>query len=129
MRWLEDLNRLYRRESALHELDCDPAGFQWADANDGENSVLSFFRMGRSTHDVILVMCNFTPVPRYNYRVGVPRGGLWREMINSDAPDYFGSGQGNLGGVEGAPVPLHGRPCSLALTLPPLTAVFLKSAG
>jgi len=127
MKWVEDLNRLYRSEPSLHELDCDPAGFQWVDANDSENSVLCFLRGGHSTNDLLLIVCNFTPVPRLNYRVGVPRGGFWNEMLNSDAPDYFGSGQGNFGGVEAAPVPLHGRAYSLTLTLPPLTAVFFKN--
>jgi len=127
MKWVEDLNRLYRSEPSLHELDCDPAGFQWVDANDSENSVLCFLRGGHSTNDLLLIVCNFTPVPRLNYRVGVPRGGFWNEMLNSDAPDYFGSGQGNFGGVEAAPVPLHGRAYSLTLTLPPLSAVFFKN--
>jgi 1,4-alpha-glucan branching enzyme len=126
-RWVEDLNRFYRAEPALHELDCDPAGFEWVDANDSEQSVISFLRRGRSTDDIFLVVCNFTPVPRYNYRVGVPRGGVWREVLNGDATLYGGSGQGNMGGVEAAPFPSHGRPYALYLTLPPLAAVFLKS--
>ena len=128
-KWVGDLNFLYRAEPALHELDCDPAGFEWVDANDGDASALTFLRKARSTGDVFLVACNFTPVPRHNYRVGVPREGFWKEMLNSDAPYYGGSGQGNFGGVEAAPVGMHGRPRSLTLTLPPLATVFLKSAG
>jgi 1,4-alpha-glucan branching enzyme len=128
-RWVADLNRLYRSEPALHELDFDPAGFEWVDANDADTSVLSFLRRGRSTDDCILVLCNFTPVPRTDYRVGVPRGGFWRELLNSDAPDYGGSGWGNLGGVEALPVPCHGRSHSVMLALPPLAVVFFKSTG
>jgi len=126
-RWVRDLNRLYRSEPALHELDLDPAGFEWVDANDAEQSVLSFLRKASSTDDIFLVVCNFTPVPRINYRLGVPRAGLWREVLNSDAHEYGGSGWGNWGGVEADPIPFHGRPCSLNLTLPPLATVFFKS--
>lgn len=127
--WLERLNWLYRTEPALHELDLSPAGFEWIDANDSDNSVLSFIRKGRSLADMIVVVCNFTPVPRLNYRVGVPQGGFWREILNSDASEYAGSGHGNLGGVEATPIPSHGRMYSLNLTLPPLAAVFFKSAS
>jgi 1,4-alpha-glucan branching enzyme len=128
-RWLEDLNRLYRSEPALHELDTNPAGFEWIDCNDAHASVISCLRKGRTTNDMLLVVCNFTPLPRLNYRVGAPRGGFWHEVRNSDARDYGGSGYGNLGGVEAAPIPCHGRPYSLTLTLPPLAAVFFKSEG
>jgi 1,4-alpha-glucan branching enzyme len=128
-RLVEDLNRLYRSEPALHELDCDPAGFEWIDCNDAQQSTLTFLRRGSSTDDTMVVACNFTPVPRYNHRVGVPRAGFWQEILNSDSKDYWGSGQGNLGGVHASPVPFHGRPYSLNLTLPPLAAVFLKSEG
>ena len=127
-RWVEDLNRLYRSESVLHGLEFDPAGFEWVDCSDFERSVISFIRKGRSTGDIILVVCNFTPTPRFNYRVGAPRGGFWREVLNSDAQQYGGGGHGNLGGVEAAPIPYHGRSYSLNLTLPPLGVVFLKSA-
>ncbi len=126
-RWVEDLNKLYRRELALHELDCEPGGFEWIDCNDMDHSTLSLMRRGRSTNDVFIVVCNFTPVPRYNYRVGAPRGGAWKEMLNSDAKDYGGSGHGNMGGVEAAPIPMHGQPFSITITLPPLAAVFIKS--
>ena len=128
-RLVEDLNRLYRAEPALHELDCDPAGFGWIDANDSQSSVLTFMRKGRSTDDIIVVACNFTPVTRDNYQVGVPRGGFWQQVLNSDRQEYWGSGQGNLAGVEAVPVAVHGRRYSLNLALPPLGAVFFKSEG
>ena len=125
-RWVEDLNRMYRREPALHQLDTDPAGFEWVDANDGQNSVLSFLRKGKSHRDVVLVVCNFTPVPRKEYVVGVPHGGWWKELLNGDGKEYFGSGLGNGGGAMAHAVPSHGRPYSLSLILPPLAAIFLK---
>ena len=125
--WVRDLNRLYRAEPALHELDMEAAGFEWIDANDAQQSVLCFARLDRSRRAEVVVLLNFTPVPRPNYRVGVTRGGLYRELLNSDASVYGGSGQGNLGGVEAAPVPSHGRPWSLTLTLPPLGMLVLKA--
>jgi len=124
--WVRDLNALYRREPALHEGDCDPAGFEWVDFHDWEQSVISFLRKALSSDDVVLVVCNFTPVPRFDYRVGVPRPGYWRELLNSDASVYGGAGYGNLGGVEAVPIPFHGRPYSVSLTLPPLGVLFLK---
>jgi len=124
--WMKDLNRLYRSERALHELDFESAGFEWIDCNDSEHSVLSLLRKARSTDERVIVVCNFTPVPRFNYRVGAPSGGYWREILNSDAHDYGGSGHGNLGGVEAAPIPAHGRPYSLNLVLPHLGTVFFK---
>jgi len=127
--WVSDLNAFYKGEPAMHELDCDPDGFQWIDASDYQSSVLSFIRKGRSNDHLVLVVCNFTPVPRYNYRVGVPRGGFWQERLNSDAKEYGGSGHGNFGGVEAVPIPMHGRPWSLNLTLPPLAVVLLVSQG
>ncbi|MEJ2167937.1 MAG: 1,4-alpha-glucan branching protein GlgB [Desulfobacterales bacterium] len=99
-RWVEDLNRLYRSEPALHQLDFDPAGFEWIDCNDSMHSVLSLLRKGRTEADTLLMAGNFTPVPQYNYRVGAPRSGFWREILNSDAKEYGGSGHGSLGGVE-----------------------------
>jgi 1,4-alpha-glucan branching enzyme len=126
-RWVEEINALYRREPALHELDFDPAGFEWVDCNDAEQSVLTFLRKGRSTDDILLVVCNFTPVPRHNYRVGVPRGGYWREVLNSDAREYGGSGQGNIGGADAVPIAAHGRLHALSVVVPPLAAVFFKS--
>lgn len=125
-RWVADLNRLYRRESPLHEYDLNSLGFEWIDCNDSESSVVSFIRKGASSDDVILVVCNFTPISRTNYRLGVPRGGPWKELLNSDATQYGGSGWGNFGGVTAVPVPLHGRTHSVTLTLPPLSALFFK---
>jgi 1,4-alpha-glucan branching enzyme len=125
--WMEQLNRLYRGEPAMHVLDSDPAGFEWVDCNDNATSVLSLLRKGKSEKDTVLVACNFTPVPRVGYRVGVPKGGFWREVLNSDAKEYGGSGMGNMGGCEAEAEPFHGRSCSLRLTLPPLAAVFLKA--
>jgi len=124
-RWTGDLNRVMREEKPLHELDFDPAGFAWIDITDAEQSVISFMR--RSSRDELIVaVFNFTPVPRHNYQVGVPLPGRWLELLNSDAPIYGGSGQGNLGGVEAAPIGKHGHLHSLNLTLPPLGALFLK---
>ena len=128
-RWVEDLNRTYREEPALYELDFDSAGFQWIDCTDVDHSVVSFLRRGQNTDDLILVVANFTPVVHSNYRVGTPRAGFWKELLNSDAPLYGGSGQGNFGGLETSPIPYHGHPDSLNLTLPPLAIVFLKSEG
>jgi 1,4-alpha-glucan branching enzyme len=128
-RWVTDLNRLYRAEAALHERDTEPEGFQWMDCSDAENSVLSFVRRGCSTDDLLFAIFNFTPIPRHNYRIGVPRGGFWREALNSDSGCYGGSGQGNIGGVEAFPVAAHGHPQSLNLVLPPLGALFFKSDG
>jgi 1,4-alpha-glucan branching enzyme len=125
-RWVEDLNRLYRSEGALYERDFDPGGFAWIDCNDWEQSTLALMRKGHNENDVIVIACNFTPVPRHNYRVGAPKPGFWREILNSDAEHYGGSGQGNMGGVEASPLPFHGLPFSLTLTLPPLGIVFLK---
>jgi 1,4-alpha-glucan branching enzyme len=130
-RWLEDLNRAYRGEPALHELDCDPAGFEWIDGSDAEYSVVAFLRRGPSggktpPAEPVAVVFNFTPVPRENYRIGVPGRGYWKELLNSDAPEYGGSGLGNFGGVEAAPIPMHGKSHSLTLTLPPLGVLFLK---
>jgi len=125
-RWLEDLNRLVRTEPALYEQDFSPTGFEWIDPNDADNSVLSYLRRGRAEGSELLIVCNFTPVPRQNYRVGVPRLGFWREVLNSDASIYGGSGWGNFGGVEATPVPWHGRPYSVNLTLPPLAMVIFK---
>ena len=127
-RWVRDLNHLYRREPSLHELDFEPEGYEWVDFKDVEQSVISFLRKGRNSPPV-LVVCNFTPVPRYGYRIGVPQGGFWREVLNSDAREYGGSGLGNLGGVWADPVPWHGRPYSLPLTLPPLGCLYLKPEG
>ncbi len=128
-RFVRDLNARYRDEPALHELDCDPGGYEWVDANDSEASVISFLRRGASTDDLVLVVCNYTPIPRPNYLVGVPRGGFWAELLNSDAEVYGGTGQGNLGGVEALPLSVHSRPRAVNLHLPPLSCLFLVSRG
>jgi len=125
--WVKDLNHFYRSEPVLYELDFDPAGFSWIDCQDSESSTVSLVRQGRSTHDMVMVLCNFTPVPRVHYQVGAPRGGFWQEVLNSDAHEYGGSGQGNSGGVEAVPLSIHGQPYSLNLTLPPLGIVFLRN--
>jgi len=126
-KWLTDANRLYRAQPALHEMDCEAGGFEWIDCNDSEQSTLAMIRKAKTMDDLILIALNFTPVPRQNYRVGVPREGFWKETLNSDALIYGGAGWGNLGGVEAAPLRSHGRPFSLSLTLPPLSALFLTS--
>ncbi|HBL26944.1 MAG TPA: 1,4-alpha-glucan branching enzyme [Acidobacteria bacterium] len=125
LRWLTDLNQLYREDPAFWELDVEPEGFEWIDANDAENSVLSFLRKPKTGAPVVAVF-NCTPNVHANYRIGVPSGGHWREILNSDGERYGGSNKGNLGGVDAAAVPLHGRTHSLTLTLPPLGVVFLK---
>jgi 1,4-alpha-glucan branching enzyme len=128
-RWVEDLNRLYRSERALHASDAEPGGFEWIDANDSQTSVVSFIRAAPDVDEVILVLCNFTPLPRPNYLVGVPRGGMWHEVLNSDGPEYGGTGWGNLGGLEALPISMHARPRGLNVTLPPLACLFFKSDG
>ena len=126
--WVGDLNRILRDEKALHELDFEPAGFSWIDVTDADQSIVSLIRRGRSPEDIIVGVFNFTPVPRQNYQIGIPQAGRWLELLNSDAPLYGGSGQGNLGGVEAVPIAVHGHRHSLTLTLPPLGALFLKPA-
>jgi 1,4-alpha-glucan branching enzyme len=125
-RWVGDLNRVYRNERALHELDCDPQGFEWIDGSDAKQSMLSFIRKSLGEEEVVSVVANFTPLPRYNYRVGVPRRGYWREILNSDSRSYGGEDFGNLGGAHTEDIPQHGRPYSLNLIVPPLGALFLK---
>ncbi|MGF1467016.1 MAG: 1,4-alpha-glucan branching protein GlgB [Sandaracinaceae bacterium] len=125
-RLLEDLNRLYRGEPALHRYDTEPEGFVWVDGSDVAQSVLSYLRVGSEDDRPILVVLNFTPVVRYEYRVGVPIPGPWEEVLNTDAGDYNGSGVGNLGQVEAEKEPYHGQPCSAMLTLPPLAAAFFR---
>src|SRR5581483_8861080 len=125
-RLVGDLNRLYRAESALFRRDYESEGFRWIDCCDWEQSVISFLRS--DGEEEVVVVCNFTPVPRQNYRLGVPRAGFWRELLNSDAAIYGGAGIGNFGGTDTAPVPMHGQYHSLSLTLPPLGVLFLKHA-
>ncbi len=125
LQWMADLNRCYRAQPALHQRDHDEAGFEWIDADDSLASVLTFMRRGNDGSP-LLVVCNFTPVPRHEYRVGVPTGGYWMEVLNSDAWNYNGSGMGNLGGGQASDTGAHGRPYSLNLTLPPLSVLYLK---
>jgi 1,4-alpha-glucan branching enzyme len=125
-RWVADLNRVYRENAALHAKDFAGDGFRWINRGDWEASVLSYLRMGPEGAPPVLVVCNFTPVPRTNYRVGVPRGGRWRELLNSDAEYYGGSGMGNHGAVEAQPMPYEDLHQSLSLTLPPLSVLFFK---
>ena len=124
-RWVADLNRVYRAEKSLHEKDFSVDGFRWVQRGDWEQSALSFLRMAPNSPPLLAVF-NFTPVPRYNYRVGVPQGGRWRELLNSDADYYGGSGVGNQGGVEAQPMPYEDLHHSLTLTLPPLSVLLFK---
>ena len=124
-RWVADLNRAYRERPALHRLDFSNAGFEWVDNHDADASVLTFLRKG-DDGSVVLAACNFTPVARSDYRVGVPQAGGWREILNSDAPFYGGSGVGNLGRVQAQALSCHGREHSVSLTLPPLAVVLLE---
>ena len=126
---IRDLNRLYRRDPALHEQDCQAEGFEWIDASDTKNSVLSFLRRGRKSSDVAVIVCNFTPKVHGKFRIGVPEPGFYAEEINTDALEYGGSGVGNLGGLHADRVPRHGRPFSLPLTLPPLATLILRPTG
>jgi len=126
LQWMADLNKIYKEQKALFEIDFSPEGFQWIDASDYESSVISFIRKGRDPKDKVIVVCNFTPALRQNYRIGVPEEGYYKEILNSDAPIYSGSGQGNLGGQQASYAPSHGYPYSLSLTLPPLGIIFLK---
>lgn len=124
-RLVTQLNRIYRDFPAMHQRDHDPQGFEWIDCCDTENSVVSFLRRGEREQQVVVAVYNFTPLPRFNYQIGAPLGGRWEEVLNTDAYEFGGSGHGNLGGVEAAPIPRHGKPYTLTLTLPPLGAVFL----
>ena len=124
--WVRDLNRLYAAEPALHELDFDPRGFDWIDCHDSDHSIVSLVRRGKVAGDAVVAVFNFTPVPRYGYLVGVDRAGDWTELANSDAVEYGGGGVGNRGRAVALEIPVHGRSHSIALTLPPLAAVFLK---
>lgn len=124
-----DLNGLYRTEPAMHELDSHPNGFEWIDCNDSDYSVISLIRRGSSTGTVVLAVLNFTPVPHQSYMVGVPFGGRWDEILNTDAKEYGGSGMGNSGGLIASDIPWHGRTASLRVTVPPLGAVFFRATA
>ena len=123
---IRDLNRAYRGVPALHERDCEAAGFKWIVGDDHANSVLAFVRFGDREEAVALVVCNFTPVTREHYRIGVPSAGYYREVINTDAETYGGGNIGNSGGVHAEPTASHGEPFSLTLTLPPLATLILE---
>ena len=123
---IRDLNRVYRDNPALHRLDCEASGFEWIDSQDDANSVLAFLRKSSGDDPPVVIVCNFTPVPRHDYRVGVPEGGDWAELINTDATDYGGSGTGNLGTITADDTGWHGRPYSLELSLPPLGTLILQ---
>jgi 1,4-alpha-glucan branching enzyme len=125
-RLVRDLNRLYRSRPALHARDDETAGFAWIEVNDRDHSVFGFLRHGHAPGQQMLVACNFTPVPRHGYRMGVPQGGVWLECLNTDSDHYGGSGVGNLGAVQSEAVPAHGMPMSLSLTLPPLGVVWFE---
>jgi 1,4-alpha-glucan branching enzyme len=125
-RVVADLNRTYRREAALHEVDFEPSGFGWIDCNDADSSVVSFVRRGRDPRQFVLAALNWTPVPRHGYRIGVPEPGFYRELLNTDAEVYGGSNVGNQGGLFADAVPAHGHAQSLSLTLPPLGGLLLK---
>jgi 1,4-alpha-glucan branching enzyme len=124
--WVRDLNARYRAERPLFESDFDPGGFRWIDCNDNENSVVSIVRYARDRHDHLVMVFNFTPVPRAQYRVGVPEPGAYAELLNSDAAAYGGSNHGNAGSVASEPIPAHGFAQSVRLTVPPLGCLYLK---
>ncbi len=129
MRLVRDLNQLYRRVPALHQLDCDPAGFQWIDAGNAEQSVLIYLRKGMENTPPVVVVVNFTPMVREHFRIGVPVDGLWQEMLNTDSEIYGGSNVGNYGTVSASGHSWHGQPASLELTLPPLAALIISPAA
>ena len=125
-RWVRELNAIYQREPSLHQVDFEGAGFTWIDCNDNENSVISLIRRARNPEDFTVMVANFTPVPRPDYRVGVPAGGWYRELLNSDAESYGGSNMGNGGGAMTEPIAAHGYEQSLSLIVPPLGFLLLK---
>jgi 1,4-alpha-glucan branching enzyme len=126
-RLVRDLNTVLRAHPALFEADTEPAGFRWIDANDTEQSVATFIRSDRGGRSHLVCAVNATPVPRHGYRLGVPREGVWREVLNTDASLYGGSGMGNFGSALAEPIPSHGLPASMTLTLPPLAVVWFAS--
>jgi 1,4-alpha-glucan branching enzyme len=128
-RFTADLNRFHRDEPAMHELDCDPAGFEWIDCNDSQQSIVSLLRKAKSSTRTVVVACNFTPIPREGYHIGVPFPGTWQEALNSDAEVYGGSGMGNMGGVTATEAEVHGRPHAIEVVLPPLAMVAFVHPG
>jgi 1,4-alpha-glucan branching enzyme len=127
--WSKDANHFYLAQPALYENDFDESGFKWIEPNDAEQSILSFIRFADDPADFVVVVVNFTPIPRYSYRIGVPATGFYEECLNSDAAVYGGSNMGNSGGKHSEPMPFHGQPYSLDLTLPPLSILILKLKG
>ena len=128
-RLVRDLNVLYRSTPALYGQDCEPEGFEWIDCNDSDQSIVSFLRKAKDGSGSVAVVFNFTPVIRPHYRLGVPSGGFWQERLNTDAERYGGANVGNAGGLEASHEPMHGRPFSLTLMLPPFAAVMLEHVG
>jgi 1,4-alpha-glucan branching enzyme len=126
---VRDLNRLYGATPALHEHDCEAEGFEWIEANAAAESVFAWIRRGRGAAAPVLVVCNFTPLERTGWRVGVPAAGRWIERINTDAADYGGQGRGNLGGVDSEAVAWNGQADSLQILLPPLSTLIFELAG
>ena len=124
---VRDLNRVYRETPALHVKDCDHDGFQWIDGGDAENSTLSYIRRGGPKDAPVVVICNFTPIERSDFRLGVPGLGKWAEILNTDAAVYGGGNRGNLGGVEAEAVPHCGQPASIQITLPPLSVLIFSA--
>ena len=127
-RWVRDLNQFYGSRPWLGYFDDEFRGFRWVNPDDGDSSVLSYLRLGNDGHELVLVVCNFTPVPRDHYRVGVPLAGLWQEVLNSDALYYGGGGQGNCGWKMTQDVPANGADQSLDLFLPPHSALIFSPA-
>jgi 1,4-alpha-glucan branching enzyme len=123
---VRDLNNLYRNTSALHVKDCTHDGFEWINCNDAENSTLSFVRHGNAGDPPVVVVCNFTPIERTHFKIGVPETGHWSEVLNSDAENYGGENRGNLGGVNADDAGWHGQKASISITLPPLSVLFFQ---
>ena len=127
LRWVNELNRVYVSEPALHRMDCDPAGFEWIEATDAESSILAFLRHSADSDDSVVVACNFSQTARRSYRIGVPHDGDWLEIVNSDAEEFGGNGEGNPGRITASPEPAQDREHSISLTLPPLSLLVLKA--
>jgi len=123
------LNDLYRRLPALHERDCEPEGYAWIDCTDADSSVIAYMRRAGNPDDFVVVVCNFTPIVRRGYRIGVPHAGKYREVLNTDSTHYGGSDVGNAGGLRTQNRAAHGMSASLSLTLPPLSVVVLQPEG